>query len=573
MTQNNTGGRAEMLIGGCVGILLFLAGASVVLSGWTAAAGLSAAAGILASAAALLYFRSRQKPAGFLCTAVAAAALVAIAGTAGVAVVADMIIHSGGLNPGMAGQSAPVQSGPVPWAAPDGDLLGRQLNDTNALLTHPVGGFEEGRIFVSSYSPEGFANYTFTSRNMTRATVELRVFPVEMARSSSGHAQYEDFDVSITPDRFAAEPGRAYTAQLRVNLTSGRYDDTLQLLPYYVQARSTGTDDLIADDWVIVYAGGAFVPGVSGFYRGHASLDDAGRELALTAGETGTSMYVFQSGIGCTGFVQYNLSLISGTLNMMPMPAEEKRPFPPGMRVAISPDNFMARSFGYYPSVITVATDPDLPPGDYHILIEADDLGTNDQFTVHVTPPQGTAAVQGHPCQSNEEWHRKAEETGAWKDGLLVQEDYSGDEIRSIVQEYAMPATPEIRISAPHYIGYYVSLTEPENRSLRKEAEERFGEWNISFSSPMYGFIEPSVKGVGGRITAPVFISYSDRMNETEVYNNLLRRNVTIRKAQVVTFDPGRAYTPQKRELILGRLNADNRILFVFREYLEGVLC
>lgn len=96
---------------------------------------------------------------------------------------------------------------------------------------------------------------------------------------------------------------------------------------------------------------------------------------------------MFQSGIGGTGFVQYNLSLISGTVNMMPVPSEEKRPFPPGMKVAISPNNYTARSFGYYPSIVTITTTPDLPPGDYHILIEADSLGTNDPFIVHVLPP------------------------------------------------------------------------------------------------------------------------------------------------------------------------------------------
>jgi hypothetical protein len=573
MTQDNTGRRDGLLIGGCVGILLFLAGASVVLSGWTAVAGLSAATGVLAAVAALLYFRSRQKPAGFLCTAIAAAALVAIAGTAGVAVAADAIVHSGGLNPGMAGQPAPVQSGPVPWAAPDADLLGRDLNDTAALLTLPVGGFENGRLHISFYNPEDAVNYTLVTRNMTPGTVELRVYPAGQVRVAGEHAPWEGIGFSIIPDHFEVAPGMTYTAQFRVNLTPGMYNDTLQMLPYYIQVRSVNEDRVIADDWALVYAGDAFAPGVGGFYHGHASLDDAGRELNLTAGETGTATYVFRSGIGGTGQVRYNLSLISGTLNMMPMPEEEKRPFPPGMRVTISPDNFMARSFGYYPSVITVATDPDLAPGDYHVLIEADDLGTNDQFVVRMNPPQGTAAGGGRPCRSNEEWHTKAGETGAWRDGFLVPEGTADDMIHSLVQEYAAPASPDIRISAPHYIGYYVSLTETENRTMRAESEERYSEWNLSFSSPMFGFTEPSVKPEGENVIAPVFLLYNDRMNETQVFDNLVRRNVSIRRANVVTFDLSGTYTPQERDRLLGRLNADDRVLFVFREYLEGVLC
>lgn len=43
---------------------------------------------------------------------------------------------------------------------------------------------------------------------------------------------------------------------VQVNVTSDRYDSTLKLLPYYVQVRSDGGERLIADDWVIIYAGG-----------------------------------------------------------------------------------------------------------------------------------------------------------------------------------------------------------------------------------------------------------------------------------------------------------------------------
>ncbi len=560
--------RAERCAGIAVFLLLVTAGILTVLYGWSVAAALSLSAGVLVAIAVPVYWKLRQRPAGSLVAVLAAAALLAVMGTAAGVIAADAIIHTGRINPQMA-----EKTGPVEWPAPDADLLGRQLNDTAALLELPVGGFEEGRIFVSSYSPEGSANYTFLSRNMTPATVELRAIPVQEARLAAGHAPFEDIEIAISPDRFEVVPGKAYTAQFRVNLTSDRYDDQLKLLPYYVQVRSRSGGPLIADDWVLIYAGGAIVPGVSGFYHGHASLKDTDRELAVTAGKTGTATYIFQSGLGGTGFVRYNLSLISGDLNMMPMPEEEKRPFPPGMQVAISPDNFMARSFGYYPSVITVATDPDLPPGDYHILIEADDLGTNDQFVVHVSPPQGTAAGGGRPCRSNGEWHQKAGETGAWKDGLLVPEGMADDMIRSLVQEYAAPASPEVRISAPHYIGYYVSLTEKENRTMRAESEERYGEWNLSFSSPMFGFTEPSVKPEGENVIAPVFLLYDDRMNETQVFDNLVRRNVSIRRANVVRFDLSGAFTPLERDRLLGRLNADNRVLFAFREYLEGVLC
>jgi hypothetical protein len=277
-------------------------------------------------------------------------------------------------------------SGQTLWTSPDDGLLGRDLNDTASLLTLSIGGFEGGRAWVSSYYPSSVVNYSLVTRNITPTTVEFRVFPVKSARSSIPHDPYEGLEVTIVPEKINVEPGRSYTAQFRVNLTSDRYDETLKLLPYFIQAKAENDNRIIADDWVIVYAGGATVPGVSGFYRGHTFLDDEDHEISVRAGETGTVTYLHQPGIGGTGFVRYNLSLVSGTLNMMPMPPEEKRPFPQGMQVSISPNNYMARSFGNYPSTMLVKTETGLPPGDYHVLIEADGLGTNTLCLVHVVP-------------------------------------------------------------------------------------------------------------------------------------------------------------------------------------------
>jgi len=558
---------------GFIGLIVFslilLAGVSVVAYGRSDIGGAFLIAGIFVVLLTLVYHRSQQRPLNHLSTAIAVAVLVAIVGIVAFTIAANAIIHVGRINP------EPVSSVPGiagPWPAPDADL-GRQLNDTSALLTLPVGGFEGGRIFVSSYSSEGFANYTFLARNMTPGTVELRVFPVKEVRSTAEHAPYEDISMSISPERFDVTSDQTYTAQFRVNLTSARYDDTFILLPYYVQVRSEDSERLIADDWVLVYAGSAFVPGVSGFYHGHASLNDPDRELTIAAGESGTATYLFQSGLGGTGFIQYNLSLISGDLNMMPMPEEEKKPLPHGMQVAISPNNYTARSFGYYPSELTVKTSPDLPPGDYHILIEADGLGTNDQCVVHVTQHKNAMGEQGRPCQSNEEWHAKADQTGAWRDGFLISQEIPDEVIYSLVNNYTHIAPSGIRISEPHYIGYYVSVQESENQSFRKKVGESISEWNISFSSPMFGFIEPSVKNKGDELIAPVFLVYSDQMKEPDVFDSLIQRNVSLVRARVVTFDLSNAYAPLEREQVLSRLNNDTRVLFVFKEYLEGVLC
>lgn len=190
-----------------------------------------------------------------------------------------------------------------------------------------------------------------------------------------------------------------------------------------------------------------------------------------------------------------------------------------------------------------------------------------------MVPPQITVANQGRPCQTNEEWHNKADQVGAWRDGFLIDEKTPDDEIRSILNNYTRVVSSDIKISAPHYIGYYAMLPEPDYPSFRKTVDDNISEWNMSFSSPMYGFIEPEVKTRGENIVAPVFISYSDRMTEPDVFANLIHRNVSLTRTKVVRFDLSPAYTPQERERVLRRLNADTKVLFVFKEYLEGVLC
>ncbi|WAC04835.1 MAG: hypothetical protein OS112_10330 [Methanoregula sp.] len=187
--------------------------------------------------------------------------------------------------------------------------------------------------------------------------------------------------------------------------------------------------------------------------------------------------------------------------------------------------------------------------------------------------PEVPIADQGRPCQTNEEWHAKADQTGAWIDGFLIDEKTPDDEIRSIVNNYTRIVSLDIRISPPHYIGYYITVPESRFLTFRKMIEDNVSEWNMSFSSPMFGVIEPAVKTRGIDLVAPVFISYSDRMKEPDVFDNLILRNVSLMRTKVVRFDLSPVYTPQERDTVLHRLNADTKVLFVFKEYLEGVLC
>lgn len=268
-----------------------------------------------------------------------------------------------------------------------GEALRERLNNTNVLLSAPIGGFDQGLIVVASIDTKGEANYLFHTRDHGPAMVHYRVSSVERPWNTTPLANPDDLEVTLEPSQFYAYPNTSYTSTFRVNLTSPQgYENELKVFTFFVQAYFEGENETLGDDWIRVFVGDKTVPGISGFYQGHAQLPDDQHVLTLHPGESGTVTYILQAGIGETGPVTYNLSLISGKLNMVPMPEEEKSPFLPGLHVTIEPNNFISRSFGYYPSVVTVKIDADLPPWNYTVLIDTRTSSslTNDQLVVQV---------------------------------------------------------------------------------------------------------------------------------------------------------------------------------------------
>lgn len=195
--------------------VLMIASISVVLFGRLDIMIASLCAGITAVSVVLLMYRFQNKPSGNLIRI-----LIVVLGTALVAmpvilIAADSFIPAGGTNPQPPGQIVPVPLRDPPWMPPDMDVLGRDLNDTAALLALPIGGFEEGRVFISSYSLEGFADYILDTRELAPTTIELRVFSVQEIRSSDETDPYEDLNASISPNRFDVTPGWSYSARSR----------------------------------------------------------------------------------------------------------------------------------------------------------------------------------------------------------------------------------------------------------------------------------------------------------------------------------------------------------------------
>ena len=179
----------------------------------------------------------------------------------------------------------------------------------------------------------------------------------------------------------------------------------------------------------------------------------------------------------------------------------------------------------------------------------------------------------GRPCKSNEEWHTKADQIGSWIDGILVDESVSDSEIMSFLVKHNISSSITMTSSTPHHIGYYLAVPDSQYQSIRDSIENNELRWNMSFSSVSYVFVQPSVKKTGEIIQTPVFIFNSDGMNESENFKDFIERNIPLQKTKVVIFDLSQVYSPIEREKKLKELNDDNRILFVFKEYLEGDIC
>lgn len=178
----------------------------------------------------------------------------------------------------------------------------------------------------------------------------------------------------------------------------------------------------------------------------------------------------------------------------------------------------------------------------------------------------------GKPCTSNEAWHSKADQIGAWNAGILVHESLPDDKIISILNEYNLSISQTDPPALPRYIGYYLDVPDEQYESITNYLEKN-DQMNLSFSAPSYTFLQSLNKKTGNISRIPVFLHRSSNMNESENFAALRDKAIPIHKTKVVKIKTETGKNTQEREKILRELNEDQRILFVFKEYLEGVLC
>ncbi|RJS75301.1 hypothetical protein CW714_00470 [Methanophagales archaeon] len=272
--------------------------------------------------------------------------------------------------------------------------LQEELASTKALLTVPVGCIHNNFIQLKPGEKKE-TYYTLYTRNGGPGEVTCKIYRVAHVYEKEKMTMPEGLNVSIEPSKFIAQPHKNYTSKITVKTSPELFPHEVNVsvggiagreYTLYLRVIFEGENETIGDDWLRILVRPFTVPGASGLYLPHGYLHN--NSITLKLGETKETYYTLHTGESGPEEVSYDIYRITGKVNMLPMPEEEKLPIPEGLTVSIEPNNFLARTHENYTSKITVKTSPELLPGEYVLCMEAHFGGrlTNDWLTVNVEP-------------------------------------------------------------------------------------------------------------------------------------------------------------------------------------------
>jgi hypothetical protein len=270
---------------------------------------------------------------------------------------------------------------------------------TGDLLTRPVGGFSGNRLLVRLYNytatgrilntdPHGEIKYTFYSRTMPPGTVTYRISHVAGLYETVAEPMPENISISISPDRFTAEPGHEYVSEVTVHVKPGT--ELRENFWISVHADVEGEPGAIADDWVrLAIDDGSTMSGMGlyHFYQGTGGYCQ--NVLVIPQGGSGHVPFFIRTGELDTGTVSVNLTAMPCNPDHGPLRPDELPPWPAGIAGSVDPDRFTGRSFASYLTNISFTVDPSVSPGDYCFsAILRTPTGGFDfaPFTVRVVP-------------------------------------------------------------------------------------------------------------------------------------------------------------------------------------------
>jgi len=159
-------------------------------------------------------------------------------------------------------------------------------------------------------------------------------------------------------------------------------------------------------------------------------------------------------------------------------------------------------------------------------------------------------------------WHEQAD----WFSAILVDASLSEGEIEQVIKSHSIPGKYTLQILSSGAMGtdYYVEVPATDyNRTfsiLRKDGSIDIREQ----ISSMWEYVQ-IVKRKNGSIIIPVAVSYPEEANA----QRLIAAGVPLKPMREVYIQYDYAAMPKKpeREKVLAELNADDRVLFAFREY------
>jgi len=246
---------------------------------------------------------------------------------------------------------------------------------TDALLTQPVGGFSGERLLVSLYDyqagsqtlktdPHRAINYTFYARAMKPGNVRYTISRVAGLYGTEPEPMPENITVLVEPGEFTAEPGNEYISTVTVHVKPATV--LRENFWIHIHAEVEGVPDAITDDWVrLAIDDGSLMSGMGlyHFYQGGGGYCQ--KVVVIRQGESGNVPFAIRNSELDTGNVTVGLITSPCIVDHGPLRPDERPSWPDGIRAAITPDQFVGRSFASYLSDISFSIDRRVPPGDY----------------------------------------------------------------------------------------------------------------------------------------------------------------------------------------------------------------
>ena len=164
--------------------------------------------------------------------------------------------------------------------------------------------------------------------------------------------------------------------------------------------------------------------------------------------------------------------------------------------------------------------------------------------------------------KATQAWHEQAD----WFSAILVDASLSEGDIEQVIKSHSIPDKYTLQILSSGAMGadYYVDVPETDyNRTfsiLKKDGSVDIREQ----VSSMWEYMQ-IVKRKNGSIIIPVAIGYPEEANA----QRLIAAGVPLKPMREVYIQYDYAAMPKKaeREKALAELNADDRVLFAFKEY------